>query len=546
MNGRYVSYMKKEIPLLLLVLALSLLMAAVITLGTYLWKIIYDQLFQKEDMHLFWIIVLLSGSVIILTHVLRAVHQHVLMRLQYRLYTGIRKEFLLEVMHYRYSFFLTRHTGEFIKHATEDCFMIAQGLVKMITGGVYIVQVTFWLAFFLFVFPPASLIYFAISLMLVFWVMLWRKKFAGMSFAIGAATDTLWRNLSEVFGGIKMIKLDLLKEKSMRRLDGIFRDLSVKEKRCSFFSNMIWNIFYFFPWLALAFFVLALVPGIITGQYTLGLLVLCFLFTERFLSPLNASINILISHQEFRDAEKRIQTYRTKETEREGTIEFAGIKDGITVEHVHFAYENSLFALRDINLSIPCGKHTAIHGKSGCGKSSLVALIMRLFDASSGAVLLDGVPHTQFTLESLRDRITVVPQDIPIYLGTVRENIDIKDALSDAEVSELIQAVRLDGFVSRLPEGLETKITADGLDISGGERRRLGIARALGLKQHIFIFDEVTASLDKETEKYITDYLYTVKRNWTTLTITHNPQILKLMDVVYTMKDGVVAPAGLS
>jgi ABC-type multidrug transport system fused ATPase/permease subunit len=195
-------------------------------------------------------------------------------------------------------------------------------------------------------------------------------------------------------------------------------------------------------------------------------------------------------------------------------------------------------SLNNLFFNIPAGKKVAVAGKSGSGKSTLAALLLRLFDPHSGKILIDDISHSSFDLESLRNEIVLLPQDIPIYYATLRENIDVKQRLTDGEILQLISKVRLDEFFKRMPAGLDTFIFEGGIDISGGERQRLGIARALSLPASLYIFDEVTASLDKETEKYIADLLYYQSNGITSLTITHNPSLLEHMDIVYDLKQG--------
>jgi ABC-type multidrug transport system fused ATPase/permease subunit len=224
--------------------------------------------------------------------------------------------------------------------------------------------------------------------------------------------------------------------------------------------------------------------------------------------------------------------------EKGGELEFHGIRGKIEFKNVSFSYPKSHFALKNISLEMPYGKNVAIYGKSGSGKSTIAALLVRLFDPSSGSIFIDGVPHFSFDLESFRKGIVIVSQDIPVYSGTLRENIDLKKHMKDDEILDLMKKVRLFGFLDRLPAGIDTIIAEGLVDISGGERQKLGIARALAFRSSIYIFDEVTASMDKETEKDIADLLYDTEKEITSLTITHNPDILKMMDIVYDIADG--------
>ncbi|MEJ2663953.1 MAG: ABC transporter ATP-binding protein [Spirochaetia bacterium] len=538
MNSRYIRYLKKESPLLWVLFAVSLALAGSVALGVYLWKIIYDGLFRKPDSGLFMLIIVISLSTVVVSSALVVVKDRLLSLLNRNLVSRIRTDFLSEIMHYTYSFFLKRNSSEFVKRVSEDCGIIADGLSKSVMGVVNLLQVCFWLVLFLFVFPWASLIYFILLGIIIVWVLGWRRQYERTEYEISKGYDGLWKTLWEVFSGIKLIKLELLKEKVMTGLDKILQYISLNFRRRMYYGGMLWNIFYVLPWLATGFILVFAVQELSRGNFSVGTLVFCFLFTERFLTPLNEAVTILISLHGLRAADERVGDYLTGEREGCGDTLLRGIRSKVEFKEVCFSYPDSDFVLNNISLEIPIGKNVAISGKSGCGKSTLAALLVRLFDPLSGSILIDGIPHTSFTLESLRRQIVILAQDIPVYSASLRENIDLGGRLTDNEILDLIGKVRLQEFVRKLPAGLDTMLAEGGTDISGGERRRLGIARALALQGALYIFDEATASLDKNTEKQIADLLFTPHTYGTTLTITHNTNLLKLMDIVYYFENG--------
>jgi subfamily B ATP-binding cassette protein MsbA len=538
MKEKFYWYLKRETHILILLLIISLLLAVSVAFGVYLWKVIYDQLFKKPDTTLYLYITLFSVSAIIISNLLKIFKDSLISLLNRNLISLIRNDFLMEIMHYRYSFFLEHNSSEFVKRATEDCRIIADGLSQSVMGVVNLLQISFWLIFFLFLVPWVSLIYFVLLSMLIGWVLIWREKYEASVYQISQEYDVLWRNLWEIFSGIKVIKLELLKTLVMNKMGDNLNRKESNFKRHMFYSNMLWNIFYLLPWLAAGSLLIIAVQEIIQGSLTVGMLVFCFLFTERFLTPCNESVGILISLQGLKAARKRVAAYRIGDKEQGGDLVFTGVKKKIEFKKICFSYPGSNFKLHNLFFTIPAGKKVAVAGKSGSGKSTLTALLLRLFDPHSGKILIDDISHSSFNLESLRNEIVLLPQDIPIYYATLRENIDVKQRLTDEEILQLISKVRLDEFFKRMPAGLDTFIFEGGIDISGGERQRLGIARALSLPASFYIFDEVTASLDKETEKYIADLLYNQSNGITSLTITHNPGLLEHMDIVYDLKQG--------
>ncbi len=538
MKKNLIRYLEKEFFILLFIFFISLLLAVSIAFGLYLWKIIYDQLFRKPDTSLFILIAVLSIAAVFITNLLTVVRDRTMSLLNRNLVSNIRKDFLTEVMHYKYSFFLERNSSEFVKRAMEDCRIIADGLSGRIMEVVNFVQIGFWLVFFLYFAPLISEMYLIFIIAFTGWVFIWRKKYETTSFEIGKEYDVLWKNLLDIFSGIKTIKLDLLKSKVIQNMDENLTKMSYIKKINSLYSNMLWNIIYIMVWSPVLFILIFMIPEVVRGNVTIGTLVFCLLFNERFITPLNELAGIFISQRGLKSAKKRLYDYLSDDIEKGGDLEFHGIRQKIEFKNVSFSYQKSHFALKNVSLEIPYGKNVAIYGKSGSGKSTIAALLVRLFDPASGSIFIDGVPHSSFDLESFRKGIVMISQDIPIYSGTLRENIDLKKRLKDDEILDLMKKVRLFDFLARLPAGINTTIAEGLVDISGGERQRLGIARALAFHSSIYIFDEITASLDRETEKEITDLLYTRQKGITSLTITHNADILKMMDIIYDLADG--------
>jgi subfamily B ATP-binding cassette protein MsbA len=212
----------------------------------------------------------------------------------------------------------------------------------------------------------------------------------------------------------------------------------------------------------------------------------------------------------------------------------------ITFDHVSFSYIDETAALSDINLTINAGETVAFVGRSGAGKTTLVNLLMRFQNITSGQILLDGVPIDQFTLESLRSQIATVGQQVILFDQTVRENIAYGQLAtkSDAEVRAAAKDAFAEQFVDALPKGFDTLIGASGMSLSGGQRQRLAIARALLKDAPILILDEATSALDNESEHYIQQALSHAMVGRTTLVIAHRLSTIEQSDRIVVMDQG--------
>lgn len=231
---------------------------------------------------------------------------------------------------------------------------------------------------------------------------------------------------------------------------------------------------------------------------------------------------------------------------KDGDVEFSGLKQGITFRDVSFTYDNkSLPALNGLNFNIPKAKITAIVGRSGAGKTSLIKLLLRYFDPQEGEVLMDDIPLPQLLRSSYQSRISVVSQETVIFNDTVRNNIAFgMEPPSDEEMIEVARKAGAWEFINELEEGLDTILGERGVRLSGGQRQRISIARAVLRDPEILILDEATSSLDSFSEKEIFKHLESLKNNRTVVVISHRLSTIQGADQIIVMKDSQIVETG--
>ncbi|AUS99031.1 protein tyrosine phosphatase [Nostoc sp. CENA543] len=220
-------------------------------------------------------------------------------------------------------------------------------------------------------------------------------------------------------------------------------------------------------------------------------------------------------------------------------------RGAIRFDHVHFGYESGQGILQDINLDIAPGQKVAIVGTSGGGKSTLVSLLLRLYEPTSGRIMIDGWDIREYTLASLRPQISVVLQDSLLFAASIRENIAYGVAgVSDAEIEAAARLAHAHDFIQALPQGYDTLVGERGATLSGGQRQRIAIARAAIRQAPILILDEPTTGLDKVNEKAVIDALQRLSRNKTTFVITHDLDFATRADVIVYLEHGRVVEQG--
>ena len=219
--------------------------------------------------------------------------------------------------------------------------------------------------------------------------------------------------------------------------------------------------------------------------------------------------------------------------------------EGIRMDHVSYGYEGRSRALQDISLTIPKGTVAALVGLSGCGKSTTASLLMRFCDPLSGKIYIEGKDYCSMKPEELRKHIAMVPQQVNLFSGTIRENLLLADPdAKDAALLEALEEAGLGAFIRSQSKGLDSDVGNAGSSLSGGQRQKMGIARALLSRAEYMIFDEATSSVDPQSEKEIWETIGHLAESRTLIIISHRMSSVQNADCIYVLRDGRVAQHG--
>lgn len=287
---------------------------------------------------------------------------------------------------------------------------------------------------------------------------------------------------------------------------------------------------------------------VLAGVMTIGSLTVFLSYMSKFFSPVKDLGKMTVSIAQATVALERIQQILKANMiipQKPNAYDPGKLTGNIVFDHVSFSYHAEIPILKDINITIKAGQRIGICGPTGGGKSTIASLIPRLYDPTSGRVLIDGHDISDYTLEGLRREIGFVLQDTMLFYGTIRNNIAY--GRPEASEKEIIEAARLasaDEFIAKLPMGYDTLVGERGVTLSGGERQRIGIARAVVRNSPILILDEPTASLDAESEKIVSDALSKLMKGRTVITISHRLNTLASADKIFVIKEGMVAEEG--
>jgi ATP-binding cassette subfamily B protein len=217
----------------------------------------------------------------------------------------------------------------------------------------------------------------------------------------------------------------------------------------------------------------------------------------------------------------------------------------ICFDGVSLSYNPDRVVLNNVSFTLPAGKTLGIVGASGAGKSTIVRLLVRLYEPDSGRILIDGIPTSELALSRLRRAIAVVPQDTVLFNDTIGYNIGFgRFGAAQAEIEQAARLAHLHDFIMSLPEGYATRVGERGIKLSGGERQRVSIARATLKNPRVYVFDEATSSLDSHTEREILGNLKEISKTSTTLIIAHRLSTVVHADEIIVLGQGGVLERG--
>ncbi|HOQ06835.1 MAG TPA: ABC transporter ATP-binding protein [Clostridiales bacterium] len=285
------------------------------------------------------------------------------------------------------------------------------------------------------------------------------------------------------------------------------------------------------------------------GRLSLGDLSSFVLYSRKFSGPINETANILSELQSSFAAAERVFRLIDEEPEpkdREDAVVLDNVRGEVQMENVCFGYTPEKPVIRDLSIKADEGKLVAIVGQTGAGKTTIINLLMRFYDPDSGTISIDGKNIMDVTRESLRLSYSMVLQDTWLFHGTIYENIAYgKKGVSKADVIAAAKAARIHNYIMQLPDGYDTVLSDDGINISQGQKQLLTIARAMLLDSKMLILDEATSNVDTRTEQQIQKAMRELMRGRTCFVIAHRLSTIRNADIILVIKDGRIVEQGM-
>jgi subfamily B ATP-binding cassette protein MsbA len=508
-----------------------------------------DRVLVTGDEQLVWLIPLAFLAISIIKG-FGSYGQTVLMnRVGLRVVTTLQSQMFDRVVHADLAFLQGDATGKLISRFTNDVNFLREAVIKTVTGSVrdlltvvVLVGVMFYTHWVL---AAMAFVVFPVSLFPIIYI---GRRLRRVSAETQAELGVLTALLDDVFKGVRQVKAYGMETHEQGRADTMFESIYRFILKAAQVRARSYPIMESLGGLAIASVLFYGGYQVLNGETTVGKLIAFLTALVMAFQPIRSLASLNASLQEGLAAAQRIFTmidYRPTIIDRPDAKPLAVTLGAVRYDAVSFEYTDGIPALRSVSIAAQPGQKIALVGPSGAGKSTILNLLPRFHDVSSGTVSIDGQDIRDVTIESLRQALALVSQETGLFNSTVRDNIAYGDPNADeAAIIAAAKNAAAHEFISELPDGYGAMIGEGGLRLSGGQRQRLSIARAMLRDAPILLLDEATSSLDTQSERLVQEALKRLMAGRTTLVIAHRLSTIVDADVIYVMDEGQIVEQG--
>ena len=546
---RLLSYVKPYKKYVVAAIFMNIVVAALGPLRPYLTKIAIDDYIVNDNYQgLLTISAILFGTLIFqaiiqyfLTYYTQLMGQNIIYDLRVKLFAHVQKLSL--------KYFDKTPIGRIVTRVTNDVEslneLFSSGIV-MIFSDVFII---IWILIFMFAMEwELTLVSLSVLPFLIYATFLFRRKVRESYRDVRFQLARLNSYMQEHITGMSIIQL-FSKEKKERKN---FAEINEAHKVANI--NSIFYYAVFFPIVeilssgAVALIIWYGGGNVIQGTMTIGVLFAFIQYTEMFFRPirdLSEKYNIMQTAMASSERIFKLLDNKTIIENPELPKELKNFRGNVDFKNVWFAYNNDEYVLKDISFSVREGETVAIVGATGAGKSSIINLLNRFYDINKGSILVDGIDLREITKEDLRNRISIVLQDIFLFSGTIASNISLGDStITKEQIIAAAKTVGADSFISKLPNGYDAEVKEKGATLSVGQKQLISFARALVFNPQILILDEATSSVDTETEILIQQAIEKLLQNRTSIVIAHRLSTIQNSDKIIVLHKGEIKEVG--
>ncbi len=470
-------------------------------------------------------------------------------KITYNVSRDLRKKAFEKIEILPFSYIDTHSKGDIVSRVITDVDQLSDGLLmgftQFFTGVITIIGT---LAFMLSVNVFITIVVVVVTPLSFFIARFIAKKTFNMFSLQSKTRGEQTSFIDEMISNQKVAEAYSMNEENKARFDKINDDLAKYSLKATFFSSITNPATRFVN--SIVYAAVALFGAImaVKGNITVGILS-CFLsYANQYTKPFNEISSVVTELQNAIACAARVFELIEETPElpdKADATELENVKGSVEINNLYFSYNPDRELLKNVNINVEPGKTVAIVGPTGCGKTTLINLLMRFYDPNNGAILVDEVNTQDVTRQSLRQNFGMVLQDTWLKSGTIADNIRLgKTDATDDEIIEAAKKAHAHSFIKRLPNGYKTKIGEDGGSLSQGQKQLLCITRLMLCPPPMLILDEATSSIDTRTEIKIQKAFNTLMKNRTTFIVAHRLSTIQNADLILVMNDGNIIEQG--
>lgn len=470
-------------------------------------------------------------------------------KITYNVSRDLRKKAFEKIEVLPFSYIDTHSKGDIVSRVITDVDQLSDGLLmgftQFFTGVITIIGT---LAFMLSVNVFITIVVVVVTPLSFFIARFIAKKTFNMFSLQSKTRGEQTSFIDEMISNQKVAEAYSMNEENKARFDKINDDLAKYSLKATFFSSITNPATRFVN--SIVYAAVALFGAImaVKGNITVGILS-CFLsYANQYTKPFNEISSVVTELQNAIACAARVFELIEEAPEmpdKADATELENVKGSVEINNLYFSYNPDRELLKNVNINVEPGKTVAIVGPTGCGKTTLINLLMRFYDPKNGAILVDEVNTQDVTRQSLRQNFGMVLQDTWLKSGTIADNIRLgKTDATDDEIIEAAKKAHAHSFIKRLPNGYKTKIGEDGGSLSQGQKQLLCITRLMLCPPPMLILDEATSSIDTRTEIKIQKAFNTLMKNRTTFIVAHRLSTIQNADLILVMNDGNIIEQG--
>jgi len=507
-----------------------------------------DKIANKDIPGLQWIVIILLGT-LILQGAIQYIMAYLTSWIGQKIIYDLRKKVYEHTINLNLKFFDNNPIGRLVTRVTNDIEVLyevfSSGLVTAF-GDIFTI---IWILYFMFTLDwKLSLVTLSVLPILVYATSVFRKNVRSSYARIRVLVAKMNSYIQEHITGISIVQLFVKEKKTIEEFGTINRDHTDENKKSIFYYAVFFPVVELLGAIAVGLIIWYGGGEVFSNYVSVGVIISFIQFTEMFFRPirdLSEKYNILQTAMASSERIFDLLDQKSPIQDPENPISAKDIKGDIEFKNVWFAYNEEDYVLKNVSFRINEGERIAFVGATGAGKSTIINLLCRFYDVSKGSITMDGTDLRKFGQQDLRSNIAIVLQDVFLFSGDIKSNIDLgNDLISNSTIDESIRNTGLDDFIESLPKGINHKVNERGSTLSVGQKQLISFARALAYNPKILILDEATSSVDTETELLIQKAISKLIEGRTSIIIAHRLSTIQSCDKIIVLHKGEIKEMG--